>query len=145
MHHAPKQKMLAHKFNYSSHYEWSFFQPYQSINDAKCNAKAIFFRPIINCYLSLTALQESLLNATLGLANITIGCLTFDSKDIKGGCSSISASVNRLFSAVYFALFSIIDSLDALLRLATHSIATVTYGLETVGEAIMYGLSHPTA
>ncbi|MFT4060452.1 MAG: hypothetical protein QM652_12995 [Legionella sp.] len=122
-------------------YDNSYFQPFDSFSDAKKNVKSIIFQPIIDAYLALTFLQWSLIHTTFGLANIAIGTITFDLDDLMTGSHNIERGITDLFDACYLAISIITDCLDNILRLATHTLATIGFSISKAGQAITSSFS----
>lgn len=123
-------------FMCSGHYQDSFFKPFNSFSSAKKNVKALAALPIINLGLALHATLNALVLTTFGLANLAIGAATFDLKELKCGGANLKVGARCLVSALYHAVSIINDTLETLVRLVTHSLATVALGVSKTAEAI---------
>lgn len=128
------KKDILKLFNCSGAYQDSFFRPFESFSDAKKNVKSLAAFPIINLNYALLFTSTSLTNCILGLANIIIGITTFDSSDLKHGGRNLKDGAMHLISALYYAASIIIDTLDTLVRLITHSLATVALVPSKIAE-----------
>ena len=117
-------------------YQNSFFKPFDSFFDAKRNVKAIAAYPIINLSLTLHSILNALVSTTFGVANIVIGAATFDLKELKGGGENLKTGGKSLMGALFYALSIVTDALITLVRLVTHSLATVALGVCKTGEAV---------
>ncbi|RUR07228.1 hypothetical protein [Legionella sp. km772] len=137
---AMKQSRLD-EFKCLSAYQNSFFKSFCSFTDAKRNVKAIAALPIINLALGLHQALNSLFYAALGVANIAIGAVTFDLNELNQGCQNVKSGINFLLGALYHAASIVIDTLTTLLRLVTHSVATVALGIGKIGETILEGFT----
>lgn len=128
------QKNLSIKHNYNNFYQNSFFKPYKSLTEAKHNLKAIVFRPLVDTYLLLTTLQRALFTIGLGITNIALGIVTIDSTDLKSGGDALSDGAEALLNCIYYAQSIVTNCIDAILRLITHTLSTIGYGLGIVDD-----------
>lgn len=133
---AMKQSKLE-EFKCAGAYQNSFFKSFYSFTDAKRNVKAIAAWPFINLSLALHQALNSLVYSAFGVANIAIGAVTFDLDELKQGCHNVKSGANFLLGALYHAVSIIIDTLNTLLRLVTHSLATLALGIGKAGEVIL--------
>lgn len=131
-----KKKNALEPFACSGNYQTGFFAHFDSFSEAKRNVKALVALPIVNLSLALHATLDTLLSTIFGVANIAIGALTFDLDELKTGRRNLSDGAVYLKSALYFAASIITDTLTTLVRLVTHSLATVAFGASKIGEAI---------
>lgn len=129
----------------SGHYQDSFFKPFNSFSDAKKNVKALAALPILNLANALHATLNALFLTIFGLANLAIGAATFDLNELKCGGASLKDGARSLMGVLYHAVSIITDTLGTLVRLVTHSLATVALGVSKTAEAISECFTPSTA
>lgn len=140
-----KKTNRARFFNFQLAYQTSFFEPFLSFTDAKYNVKAVVYRPLIDLLLMTSAALKAILNTSLGLVNLTLGIVTGDFKDIKKGAKNLKSGFELIISASFYALSIVTDCLDAILRLATHSLATMGSWVYCASQCVGRGFASTDA
>ena len=99
-------------------YQSSFFTPFNSSSEAKNNVKALAIQPILNLLLALTFTIS-------GAIFIACGAVSFDLTKLKYGAFNLVKGALNIVASLYYLVSIITDTLETLVRLVTHSLATV--------------------
>lgn len=130
------KKINFQTFGCSGAYEFSFFRSYNSFQDTKSNVKALIYKPIINLFLSAHAVLNGLILTTLGIINLAIGLGTFSSKDLELGGNNVSKGFDNFIQSAYYAASIITDFVESVLRLITHTLGTIGYGINRAAQCV---------
>ena len=106
-------------------YQSSFFTPFNSSSEAKNNVKALAIQPILNLLLALSRTYEALTFTISGAIFIACGAVSFDLTKLKYGAFNLVKGALNIVASLYYLVSIITDTLETLVRLVTHSLATV--------------------
>lgn len=102
------------------HYHENYFSPYVTFKDFRANVQACVLKPIIDVLTCCGYLRGALNNVCI----LVVKLLTFD---ISEAGKFLYQAAECAFGAFYYAFSAVTDTLDSLLRLATHGVSTLLF------------------